>query len=206
MLALLSQGAGLGFGAGTAFGALHNLLLNITLTRGWRYGLLIVITPLLTDAPIILLMLFLLEQMPPEVERLLPLVGGVFLLYLAWGSWQQFRNPPDFTATPPTDSRLTLMTLLKGMTVNLLNPAPYIFWGAVGGTLLREGFAQSAGHGIAFLLGFYGTFLSLMVAFVFVFDRLRHVDARFTRALSLVSVVVMTLLAISFIWQGLSGA
>jgi threonine/homoserine/homoserine lactone efflux protein len=203
MLTLLTQGAGLGFGAGTSFGALHNLLMNITLTRGWRYGLLVVLAPLLTDAPIILLMLFILDRLPPSAERLLPLIGGFFLLWLAWGAYQQYRNPPDLSVSQPPDTRLSLQTLFKGMAVNFLNPAPYIFWGAVGGTLLREGFAQSTGHGIAFLLGFYGTFLAVMTLFVFLFDRLRKVDPRITRGLSLLSVVVMTALGLSFIWQGL---
>jgi threonine/homoserine/homoserine lactone efflux protein len=203
MLTLLTQGVVLGFGAGTSFGALHNLLMNITLSRGWRYGLLVVLAPLLTDAPIILLMLFILEQFPPSAERLLPLIGGFFLLWLAWGAYQQYRNPPDLSVSQPPDTRLSLQTLFKGMAVNFLNPAPYIFWGAVGGTLLREGFAQSIAHGIAFLLGFYGTLLAVMTLFVFLFDRLRQVDPRITRGLSLLSVVVMTGLGLSFIWQGL---
>lgn len=203
MLTLLTQGAGLGFGAGTSFGALHNLLMNVTLARGWRYGLLVVLAPLLTDAPIILLMLFILEQLPPPAERLLPIIGGCFLLWLAWGAYQQYRNPPDLSVSQSAESRLSFQTLLKGMAVNFFNPAPYVFWGAVGGTLLREGFAQSTAHGVAFLLGFYGTFLAIMTAFVFLFDRLRQVDPRITRGLSLLSVLVMTMLGVSFIWQGL---
>jgi threonine/homoserine/homoserine lactone efflux protein len=204
MLAFLAQGAGLGFGAGTSFGALHNLLMNITLARGWRYGLLIVLCPLLTDAPIILLMLLLLEQLPESAAGLLPIVGGFFLLWLAWGAWQQYRNPPEFATQGQQEGNLSLKTLFKGMMVNFLNPAPYVFWGAVGGALLQDGFSQSVGHGVAFLLGFYGVFLGIMTAFVVVFDRLRQVDTRITRALSLVSVIVMTLLGLQFIWQGLS--
>ncbi|MBC8170990.1 MAG: LysE family transporter [Anaerolineae bacterium] len=205
MLALLAQGSGLGFGAGTAFGPLHNLLLNVTLTRGWRYGLLVVITPLLTDIPIILLMLFLLEQLPPELVRLLPLIGGVFILWLAWGAWRQFRNPPQIDAARSGDTNISRETILKGMMVNFLNPAPYIFWGAAGGTILRDGLEQSIGHGAAFLLGFYLVFLGIMAVLVVVFDRLRQMDARITRGLSLISVVVMTLLGIQLILQGLSG-
>jgi threonine/homoserine/homoserine lactone efflux protein len=177
--------------------------MNITLARGWRYGMLIALVPLLTDAPIILLMLFLLDALPPDLARLLPIIGGIFLLWLAWGAWQQYRHPPTLQADPLEEARLSLRTVLNGMLVNFLNPAPYVFWGAVGGTALREGFAQSAWHGVAFLSGFYGTFVAIMIAFVLIFDRLRQVDARLTRGLSLVSVVVMTLLGLSFIWRGI---
>lgn len=205
MLSLLAQGAGLGFGAGTAFGPLHNLLLSVTLTRGWRYGLLVVITPLLTDVPIILLMLLLLDQLPPELLRLLPLIGGFFILWLAWGAWQQFRNPPQITADTSGQANVSRETILKGMMVNFLNPAPYIFWGAAGGTILRTGFEQSLAHGAAFLFGFYLAFLGIMAVVVIVFDRLRQMDPRVTRWLSLVSVVIMTLLGLQLIWQGISG-
>lgn len=205
MIETLLQGVGLGFGAGTAFGALHNLLMSVTIHRGWRYGLLIVITPLLTDAPIILLMLFVLDRLPEGAQRIIPLLGGLFLLWLAWGAWQQFRSPPDLRAEEATDRNLSFATLIKGMAVNLLNPAPYIYWGTVGGALLREGFAVSVAHGIGFLIAFYVTFLGMMAAFVLLFDRLRHVDLRVTRAVSLISVLIMTLLGLQFIWQGLRG-
>jgi threonine/homoserine/homoserine lactone efflux protein len=205
MTETLLQGVGLGFGAGTSFGALHNLLLSMTIQRGWRYGLLIVITPLLTDAPIILLMLFVLDRLPESAQRIIPIAGGLFLLWLAWGAWQQFRHPPSLHAEEATTRNLSFSTLIKGMAVNLLNPAPYIYWGAVGGALLREGFAMSVAHGIGFLFAFYVTFLGIMAAFVLLFDRLRHVDLRVTRALSLISVVIMTLLGLQFIWQGLQG-
>jgi threonine/homoserine/homoserine lactone efflux protein len=203
MLALMAQGAGLGFGAGTAFGPLHNLLLSVTLSRGWRYGLLVVITPLLTDVPIILLMLFILNQLPQQFERLLPLVGGIFILWLAWGAWKQFRNPPVVTEAATATTGISRETIFKGMMVNFLNPAPYIFWGAAGGTILREGLAVSIGHGAAFLIGFYVTFLGIMAVFTLIFDRLRLIDPRFTRVISLISVVVMSLLGISLIRQGI---
>jgi threonine/homoserine/homoserine lactone efflux protein len=205
MLETLLQGIGLGFGAGTAFGALHNLLLSVTIHRGWRYGLLIVITPLLTDAPIILLMLFVLDRLPEGAQRVIPIIGGFFLLWLAWGAWQQFRNPPELQAEEATAQNLSLSTLVKGMGVNLLNPAPYIYWGTVGGALLREGFAVSVTNGIGFLIAFYAAFLGIMTAFVFLFDRLRHVDLRITRGLSLISVLIMALLGFQFIWQGVQG-
>jgi threonine/homoserine/homoserine lactone efflux protein len=91
------------------------------------------------------------------------------------------------------------------MILNFLNPAPYIFWGTVLGPMLLEAVAESAGHVAAFFLGFYGTFVGLMALFVFIFDRLRRLDPRFTRALSLISVGIMVLLGLSFLWQGLSG-
>jgi threonine/homoserine/homoserine lactone efflux protein len=205
MLETLLKGVGLGFGAGTAFGALHNLLLSVTIHRGWRYGMLIVITPLLTDAPIILLMLFVLDNLPEGAQRIIPIIGGLFLLWLAWGAWQQFRKPPTLEAEEETARNLSFATLIKGVGVNLLNPAPYIYWGTVGGALLREGFAVSVANGIGFLVAFYVSFLGIMAAFVLLFDRLRQVDVRVTRALSLLSVLIMTFLGLQFIWQGVQG-
>lgn len=206
MFALFTQASTFGFAAGTGFGPLHNLLMNVTLAHGWRHGLLIALSPLLTDGPIIVLMLVVLRQLPDGTTRYLNIIGGVAILWIAWRGWVAYRRSAD-PAIPTTDAPADTSrdTIVKGMMLNFLNPAPYIFWGTVLGPMLLEALAQSALHVGAFFLGFYGTFLGLMAIFVFVFDRLRRLDPRFTRGLSLLSVGIMVLLGLNFLWQGLTG-
>lgn len=204
MLALIAQGSAFGFTAGTSFGPLHTLLMTVTLTWGWRQGLLIVLSPLLTDLPIIAVMLFVLDRMPPAVLDMIRVIGGLAVLWIAWGVWRQFRA--GVTIVPATDApeQLSRQTILKGMTVNFLNPGPYIFWGTITGPILLEGLQQSVLHGLVFIVAFYGTFLGIMAAFVILFDRLRTLDPRITQALSLVSVVVLVALGASLLWDGLT--
>ncbi|MBK9125065.1 MAG: LysE family transporter [Chloroflexi bacterium] len=203
MTALLTQAASFGFAAGTSFGSLHMLLMSVTLAQGWRYGLLIVLSPLLTDAPIIVLMVVLLSSLPPIFAPLLNIVGGVAVFFIAWRAYQSLRRP--LSVEPAGSAKVTRETLLRGIVVNLLNPAPYIFWGTMTGPLLVEAFAISAVGGLLFLLAFYGVFLGLMTLFVVMFDRLRGVDVRLTRWLTMASLVVLAALGVQLILRGING-
>ncbi|MCU0497977.1 MAG: LysE family transporter [Anaerolineae bacterium] len=205
MLNFVTQGIGFGFAAGTSFGALHSLLMSVTLQQGWRQGLLIVLSPLLTDAPIIVLMLLIRERLPATVNQGIAIVGGIIVLWFAFLMWRQFWYyiPPKMEIDPQVN--LSRETLLKGILVNFFNPAPYIFWGTFMGTLLLNALSLSVWHGAMFIISFYGTFLGIMALFVLFFDRIRGFDARVLRGLTLINALVMSILGIGLILQGISG-
>ena len=199
----IQRAAEFGASAGLNFGALHTLLINVTLAQGWRYGLIIVFLPLLTDIPIILLMLFVLSALPPTAVPLLNIAGGIAVFIIAYTTYRGLRNPAPVTAE--VSKTLTRDTLVKGMTVNFLNPGPYIYWGTITGPLFLEAMRESVLTGASFLLTFYGTFLGIMAMFVLIFDRLRGVDPRLTRALSYISLVILAYLGTNLIIQGING-
>ena len=91
MIAFIAQGMGFGFAAGTSPGPLQSFLISTTLSKGWRRGVLVVLSPLLTDAPIILVMTLLLRQLPDGAIRAIQIAGGLFVLYLAWSNWRAWR-------------------------------------------------------------------------------------------------------------------
>lgn len=197
---LIAQAAGFGWSAGTSFGPLHTLLINVTLAQGWRYGMIIVFLPLLTDIPIILLMLFVLSALPPAAVPLLNIAGGIAVFIIAYTTFRSLRNPTPVTAA--ASKTVTRDTLIKGMSVNFLNPVPYIYWGTITGPLFLEALNESVLTGAGFLLAFYGVFMSLMSIFVYIFDRLRGVDPRLTRALSYMSLIILAYLGTNLIIQG----
>jgi threonine/homoserine/homoserine lactone efflux protein len=198
----LIQAAGFGLSAGTSFGPLHTLLMNVTLAQGWRAGLMLAMIPLLTDAPIVLLMLFVLRAMPPAAVPLLNIVGGIAVFVIAFLTYRGLRAPVAAAVAPKVVAR---DTLLKGAAVNFLNPGPYIFWGTITGPLFLEALSLSVAAGLGFLATFYGTFVGLMAIFVVIFDRLRGVDPRLTRALSYGSIAILTYLGSQLLLKGLNG-
>ena len=200
---LIEKAAGFGLSAGTSFGPLHTLMMNVTLAQGWRYGLLIVLTPLVTDIPIIVLMLFILKALPPAAVPVLNIVGGIAVFLIAYSTLKALRRPDTGGAEVP--ATLSRDTLIKGMTVNFLNPGPYIYWGTITGPLFLEALNDSLGAGVLFMVAFYGVFLGLMTVFVFVFDRLRGVDPRLTRALRYASLIILSYLGTQLILQGVNG-
>ena len=82
MLAYLLQGIVLGFAAGISPGPMLGLVINQTLRRGWRAGNIVALAPLLSDAPIIVVMVLVLGHLPTFVLNIVSLLGGTFVVYL----------------------------------------------------------------------------------------------------------------------------
>ncbi|HEY4721740.1 MAG TPA: LysE family transporter [Anaerolineae bacterium] len=199
------QGAALGITAGASPGPLQTLLISESLLGGFRRGGLIAFAPLVTDVPIVLFMLFILKQLSPVIIRMLGLAGGLFVLYLAWGLWKQWRAglSQDFEASEQDVSRWT--TLRRGALTNLINPNPYLFWGLVGGPILISAFDQAALYGLAFLAGMYGIFIGSLLALAALFHLARRLGPRIVRGLLLVSIVILIVFGGILIRNGIVG-
>ncbi len=94
-------------------------------------------------------------------------------------------------------------TLKRAVLMNFLSPGPYIAWSTFNGALLLQGLEQSPIHAAAFLIAFYGTFLSILALIVLVFDRLRRLDERITRAALRLTLVILVAFGLLLILQGL---
>jgi threonine/homoserine/homoserine lactone efflux protein len=150
ILTALGTGVLLGLSAGLAPGPMLALVLTQTLRHRSREGCKIALTPLVTDAPIILVALALAAKLS-ELRPLLGIVsiaGGAFLLYLAWESFGPVGRDAAASAERPG-------SWFKGIVTNLLNPHPWVFWLTVGAAILARALAQSWLVAVTFLVGFY---------------------------------------------------
>ncbi len=203
MLALITRGLSLGFTAGMLPGPLQAYIIQTALTFGWRKSLIVALSPLITDAPIIVLILFVLSQFPPDFVRIVQVAGGLFVLWLAWGAWKSLRAGALIGAVS-SDAPVSLRQVLtRAVMMNFLSPGPYVFWGTVNGPLLLEGLRESIWHGIAFLVAFYGSFLGVLVALMLLIDRLRNMGARANRALLAGTALLLTIFGVTLFWQGI---
>lgn len=206
MIELIARGMTLGWTAGLSPGPLQTYIIQTSLLLGWRRSLIIALSPLITDLPIILLITLVLSQFPPVFVQIIRVVGGVFLLYLAWNMWQDIQRGVKIgeveTDAPPVSQR---HLLLRAVQMNYLSPGPYIFWGTINGPLLIQGLQQSALHGIGFLLGFYGVFLGLLCGLVLLTDRLRNLSDRANRLILIGLTLVLAVFGLSLIVQGIGG-
>lgn len=208
LLTLLVRGVGLGFSAAVLPGPLQGYVMNTALKHGWARALVVVCSPLVVDIPVILAVLLALETLSRVLPRLtdgISIVGGLFVLYLAWGAWKDFRAGAVISTddAPDAPTETVRGTFGRAMMVNALSPGPYLFWTTVNGPLLKQALAASAGHGVAFLVAFYGTFLGLMAAFAVAIARLRTVNPGFTRWLVLVAAVLLTLFGVRLVFEGI---
>ncbi|MCP4424385.1 MAG: LysE family transporter [Chloroflexi bacterium] len=201
MLVYLTQGLILGGTAAAQPGPLQAFLLSQTLKNGWRRTIWAAFAPLISDGPILVLVLLALTQLPDWALILLRIGGGLFLLYLAWGAYQAFQQA---TAVTPTTAESAQQGVLKAALMNFLSPNPYIFWGTIAGPILIEAWRETAVNGLAFFFGFYGALIGGFMAFVLLFAAAKRLDEKVSRVLSGISAVALFLFGLYQIFLGLS--
>ena len=201
MAGYLNLGFWLAFAAVVQPGPLQTYLISQTLEQGWCRTLPAAFAPVVSDGPIIILVLFLLTRIPESSLHILQIGGGIFLLYLAIGAYRTWRKD-DAQSTPRPSSR---QTLAKAVLVNFLNPNPYLGWSFVTGPLLLKGWRESPGNAIALLAGFYFTIVAGNVAIVMLFILARNLGARVRRILIGISVVALACFGGYELWMGLAG-
>lgn len=175
-------------------------MINQTLTGGWRRGALVALAPLISDPPIVLLILLLLEQIPPQFLQFISLAGGLFVLYLAWKLWKQWQAGTRASIESLVNSNGVLR---QAAMMNLLSPGVYTFWTLVNGPILLDALHQSVLHGVAFLLGFYGVFICGMLGIVALFHQARRLGPLVVRSLTLVSILILIVFGGFLLWQGI---
>jgi len=200
MLPYLVQGIAYGFAAAVQPGPFLTYLISLTLRSGWRRALPAVFAPLISDVPIIILVLFVLSHVPAWWVQVLRIAGGGFLLYLALNALRAWRDyDPQAIQTPRAANNL-----LRAALVNLLNPNPYIYWSLVLGPLLITGWREAPANGVVFLLVFYLTMISGMAGIMLLFAFTRRLGSQVSRALLGLSALALAGFGFYQFWVGLS--
>jgi len=136
----------LGITAGLKPGPLGIYVIHQTVLHGARYGLLASFAPFVSDGPIILGS-FLLVNAFKQFDIFITLISVLGALYIAYIAFRLLIAGP--VPQQPTTAPSSFLTAVK---INLLNPAPYIFWSTVGGTyLLQNDLLNAAIFAILFL-------------------------------------------------------
>lgn len=200
MLTYLLQGLTLGFAAGAQPGPFQAFLINQALTRGSRRTLLMGFAPLISDGPIVLATLLLLSQVPGWFQRALQIVGGLFVLYLAYSAYQTWRNfDTDFSPALPSRNN----DLLRAATMNLLSPGPYIFWSTVIGPLVIQAGQVSFWSAVALVGIFYAAMISLNLLLILLFGQAARFGNQVRKAMLGLSVLALAGFGLYQLWQGI---
>jgi threonine/homoserine/homoserine lactone efflux protein len=202
ILTLFLQGAGLGLAAAITPGTFQTYLISESLSGGFRRAAPIAFAPLISDIPIIIISLLVLNQVPANFLRLVSLAGGVFALYLAWRLWVSWRSGTEIQVEEDGPRKGSLR---RGVIANFLTPGPYLFWTLVSGPILLEAGRQSIGLGAAFLIGFYGIMVIGLLGIALLISQARRLGPRVVRALLLLSCIILVVFAGILITQALFG-
>jgi len=200
MLLYALQGIGYGFAAAVQPGPFQTYLISQTLKNGWRRTLPAALSPLVSDGPILAVVLLVLSHMPVWLTRFLYIAGGCFIFYLAWGGFRAWRS---FNTTSPVAAESSQQSVFKAAVMNMLNPNPYIYWSLVTGPILLAGWRETPANGIGFLVGFYVTIVSTIGGIILLFGTTRQFGPRMNRALLGISALALAGFGLYQLWRGL---
>lgn len=201
IIPILLQGAGLGFSASVSPGPLLAYLVSQSLTSGWKRGAIVAVAPLVSDIPLIIAILLLLKQVPALFVSLISLVGGIYVIYLAFKLFQSWRSKPG----EKTSGAASMPhNLARAVLVNYSSPGPYLFWTLVNGPLLLAAMKISIWHGILFMLSFYIFFIGSMLILAGIFSQARRLGSRIIRVLSIISIAILCIFGGLLIYRGFS--
>ncbi|MGE5440991.1 MAG: LysE family translocator [Bacteroidota bacterium] len=199
MIEYLVSGFMFAFAAAVQPGPLTTYLISQTLSKGWKATLPATLAPIVSDGPIILLVLFLLSHISQFMISILQISGGLFLLYLsfnAYKSWKSYSFERSMSHLSPAQ------TLLKAATVNFLNPNPYLGWSLVMGPLLIKGWHESPSYGIALLVSFYATIIVMLGVIIVVFAAARDLGPKLNKVLIGISAVALLVFGLFELYSG----
>ena len=201
MLSYLIFGITYAFAAAVQPGPLQTYIISQTLKKGWRSTLPAAFAPVISDIPILILVLFLLSTMPDSFIVILRIGGGLFLLYLgfrAFKSWKEFDE--DQTISNESGQQ----TLFNAVFVNILNPAPYLGWSLIMGPLFLEGWRLAPINGIAMIIGFYLTMILTLAGIIILFGFARKFGPKVSKLLIGLSSIVLFVFGIYQLWLGIN--
>ena len=199
MLTYVVLGVTYAFAAAVQPGPFQAYLISQTLANGWRRTLPASLAPILSDIPVVSLVLLVLTQVPPFFAHVLQVAGGLFLLYLASSAAAACRTYQPLTTAPAAPVH---QTVLKAALVNVLNPNPYLAWALVLGPLLLQAWRQAPVNGLAFVASFYLTIVLATAAIVVLFGAARSIGPRVARVLVGVSAVALGCFGLYQLWSG----
>ena len=181
-------------------GPLFAFLVSQTLRLGWRHTLPAAFSPVLSDIPIVIVVLLALSRLPDWFGRVLQIAGGLLLIYLAWQAfrrWRRFETPGEAGRKESVPRGV-----LQAALVNILNPGPYLGWGLIMGPLVLKGWKEAPSHAIALVVAFYTTMVVSLAGIIVLFGLTKNLGPRVVRVLIAVSVVGLAAFGCYQLWMG----
>lgn len=181
-------------------GPFQAFLFSQSITNGWRKTVPLVFAPLMSDLPVIVLVLLVLTHIPHEALVILQCIGGIFLLYLAYNAYKTW-SAFDKHDLPAVSNQ---KNLFKAVLVNLLNPNPYLGWSLVMGPMLIKGWSDSPANGIILLIGFYSAMIIYSIVMIALFAAAGNLGPRINRISLGISVIAFAIFGFYQLWSGIT--
>jgi threonine/homoserine/homoserine lactone efflux protein len=200
LIEFLAMGAFLGLAAGVSPGPLLAVTISETLQHGKWEGIKVAVSPLITDLPIILAVLFVLSHLTGynSVIGIIAFFGAAYLLYSGMESLKVKKG--DFELNVEKKDALK-----KGVIVNFGNPHPYIFWLSIGGPIIYKSFSIHVWATILFITGFYILLVGSKVAVTLIVEKSKSfINSKYYFSIIRILGIAQIAFGLTFIKVGLN--
>jgi threonine/homoserine/homoserine lactone efflux protein len=198
----LTQGIIFGIYAAFLPGPLQAFLLSRILQNGWKQTLPLAFIPLFSDGPVMLTLYLVLSQLPVWLPTGLRIIGGFFIIYLAWDAFRS-RDKQKANQPAPTSRTIDKAGFIKGVTMNLLNPNVYIFWATIGVPTILEGWNTAPILGIAYFAGIYGAMIPGIMLWITMIGTIGFLKPAVQRIIAIFIALLLMIVGIVMIINGI---
>ncbi len=200
MFEYLFTGAGFAFAAAVQPGPLQAFLFSKVAQKGWKNTLPACFAPMLSDGPIALLILTILNRIPHIIIYYMQTAGGILLLYFAYSLYEQFKSKKENITATKNEPH----TLFQAVTINLLNPNPYLGWSLVLGPMAIKAWHTAPFYSFILIGAFYITMTAALAGTIIVFGVTEFMNSKGQKRLIMLSGFVLALIGIFQIVTGLT--
>ncbi len=165
---ILLQGMVLGLWAGISPGPLFALVISESLEHGTAAGLKVAVSPLLTDLPIIIVSVAVLNKVS-DIDAVMGAVSAAGAVLLLMMGVKTLSRPQEAASLESGSSN----ALVKGILINAISPHPYLFWITVGAPFTLKAMDRSALTAAGFILGFYVFLVGSKMGLAIIVGRIR---------------------------------
>lgn len=166
LIEYLALGAFLGLAAGTSPGPLLAVTISETLQYGKWEGIKVAISPLITDLPIVLSVLYVLSHLT-SYDFIIGIIAFFGASYLTYSGIESLKIKKDSIELNVKKED----ALKKGVIVNFGNPHPYVFWFSIGGPIIFKSMNIHVSATILFILGFYSFLVGSKVIITLIVEK-----------------------------------
>ncbi len=199
IIEFLAMGSFLGLAAGMSPGPLLAVTISETLQHGKWEGIKVAVSPLITDLPIILAVLFVLSHLTNSdfFIGIIAFFGASYLIYSGIESLKIKKDSVELNLNKKD-------ALKKGVIVNFGNPHPYVFWLSIGGPIIFKSFNIHIWATILFIAGFYIFLVGSKVVVALIVERSKYfINSKYYFTIIRVLGIAQIVFGLTFIKVGL---
>ena len=199
IIEFLAMGSFLGLAAGMSPGPLLAVTISETLQHGKWEGIKVAISPLVTDLPIILAVLFVLSHLTNS-DFFIGIIAFFGASYLIYSGIESLKIKTDSVELNVEKKN----ALKKGVIVNFGNPHPYVFWLSIGGPIIYKSFSTHVWATILFIASFYIFLVGSKVVVALIVEKSKYfINSKYYFSIIRILGIAQIVFGLTFIKVGL---